>query len=120
MKSALEEAYLAADALGARASQQQANELYAELDRRRALRLKEGREAAEGEDSDLGNPWGFACGTTATVVVLKGSTLFCANAGDSRAVLCRAGGKVLELSTDHKPSLVRTRGHGYGCGYGYG
>jgi len=31
--------------------------------------------------------------------------LFVANAGDSRAVLCRRDGKALALSMDHKPSL---------------
>jgi serine/threonine protein phosphatase PrpC len=43
-------------------------------------------------------------GATAIVAVLTGRTLTVANAGDSRAVLCRAGGRVLPLSEDHKPN----------------
>lgn len=42
-------------------------------------------------------------GATAIVVVLTGRILTVANAGDSRAVLCRAGGKAEALSFDHKP-----------------
>lgn len=38
------------------------------------------------------------------VVFRVANTLICANAGDSRAVLCRAGGVVHALSEDHKPS----------------
>eukprot|EP00922_Rhytidocystis_sp_ex-Travisia-forbesii_P018016 GHVS01026835.1.p1 GENE.GHVS01026835.1~~GHVS01026835.1.p1 ORF type:complete len:604 (-),score=135.14 GHVS01026835.1:478-2106(-) len=41
-------------------------------------------------------------GCAAVVVVLVGSSVFCANCGDARAVLCRAGG-VVQLSCDHKP-----------------
>lgn len=41
-------------------------------------------------------------GTTACTVTIVGDTIYCANTGDSRAVLCRAGVPV-PLSTDHKP-----------------
>jgi len=41
-------------------------------------------------------------GTTACVVLITPSDIICANAGDSRGVLCRDG-KVVALSEDHKP-----------------
>lgn len=43
-------------------------------------------------------------GCTAIVACVRGQQLVIANAGDSRAVLCRAGNAV-PLSEDHKPSL---------------
>ena len=46
-------------------------------------------------------------GCTAIVAVLIGRTLTIANAGDSRAVLCRAGGRTEALSIDHKPHQDR-------------
>lgn len=46
-------------------------------------------------------------GCTAVVAVLLGMTLTVANAGDSRAVLCRAGGTAEPLSFDHKPQQPR-------------
>ena len=45
-------------------------------------------------------------GSTANTVLLVGHTIYCANAGDSRAVLCRRGHAV-PLSTDHKPSCEK-------------
>jgi len=42
-------------------------------------------------------------GCTAVVAVIVGNTLIVANAGDSRAVICRAGGLTEPLSFDHKP-----------------
>jgi serine/threonine protein phosphatase PrpC len=42
-------------------------------------------------------------GCTAIVAVITGRTLTVANAGDSRAVLCRGGGETYALSYDHKP-----------------
>eukprot|EP00800_Vazella_pourtalesii_P012514 TRINITY_DN293_c1_g1_i1.p1 TRINITY_DN293_c1_g1~~TRINITY_DN293_c1_g1_i1.p1 ORF type:complete len:394 (-),score=84.58 TRINITY_DN293_c1_g1_i1:387-1568(-) len=42
-------------------------------------------------------------GATAVVVFVKDNKLYCANAGDSRAILSEAG-NVFELSYDHKPN----------------
>lgn len=42
------------------------------------------------------------------VAVVKGNELWVANAGDSRAVLCR-GGQALALSEDHKPQSETER-----------
>lgn len=42
-------------------------------------------------------------GCTAVCVVLSETDILCANAGDSRAVLCRAG-RPIALSHDHKPN----------------
>eukprot|EP00929_Paragymnodinium_shiwhaense_P041287 TRINITY_DN21466_c0_g1_i1.p1 TRINITY_DN21466_c0_g1~~TRINITY_DN21466_c0_g1_i1.p1 ORF type:complete len:435 (+),score=106.39 TRINITY_DN21466_c0_g1_i1:140-1444(+) len=41
--------------------------------------------------------------TAVSILLTPGSELICANAGDSRAVLCRKG-KALPLSQDHKPN----------------
>ena len=41
-------------------------------------------------------------GCTAVVALIKGSTLYVANAGDSRCVLGRKG-TALPMSFDHKP-----------------
>ena len=41
-------------------------------------------------------------GSTSCVVFLTEKKIYCANAGDSRAVLCR-NGQQIELSEDHKP-----------------
>lgn len=43
-------------------------------------------------------------GTTACVVFITDSHIFCANSGDSRAVLCQ-NKKAIALSEDHKPTL---------------
>eukprot|EP01060_Flectonema_neradi_P029938 TRINITY_DN4252_c0_g1_i1.p1 TRINITY_DN4252_c0_g1~~TRINITY_DN4252_c0_g1_i1.p1 ORF type:complete len:290 (+),score=97.95 TRINITY_DN4252_c0_g1_i1:526-1395(+) len=43
-------------------------------------------------------------GSTATVCIVTKDTIYCANAGDSRAVLCEDG-KTVECSEDHKPDL---------------
>ena len=45
---------------------------------------------------------GLDCGSCAITAFIKKDTLYVANLGDSRAVLCR-NGKVIELSKDHKP-----------------
>mmetsp|Transcript_74435 Transcript_74435/g.210262 ORF Transcript_74435/g.210262 Transcript_74435/m.210262 type:complete len:416 (-) Transcript_74435:386-1633(-) len=45
-------------------------------------------------------------GCTAVVCCILRNMLVVANAGDSRAVLCR-GGKAIDMSEDHKPNLPR-------------
>jgi len=41
------------------------------------------------------------CGAAAIFVLIIGNRLYCANVGDSRAVLCR-NAKAINLSIDHK------------------
>jgi serine/threonine protein phosphatase PrpC len=43
-------------------------------------------------------------GSTACIACINSSSICVANAGDCRAVLCRAG-QAVEMSTDHRPSL---------------
>jgi len=45
----------------------------------------------------------FRCGSTCIVVLIVGDRIICANIGDSRALLSRAG-KCFELSIDMKPN----------------
>jgi len=47
-------------------------------------------------------------GTTAVVAYSRGSQLWVANVGDSRAVLCRSG-QAQRITTDHKPTLESER-----------
>jgi serine/threonine protein phosphatase PrpC len=49
-----------------------------------------------------------AVGSTACVVLVLDRTLYVANAGDSRAFLCRSG-TAIALSRDHKPESPRER-----------
>ena len=48
---------------------------------------------------------GLRDGTTAIVALVQDDTLTIAHVGDSRGVLCRADGKALALTMDHKPEL---------------
>jgi serine/threonine protein phosphatase PrpC len=44
-----------------------------------------------------------AKGCTANLVMIKDNVIYCANAGDSRAVICNKDGNAENLSEDHKP-----------------
>eukprot|EP00826_Nyctotherus_ovalis_P060084 TRINITY_DN8404_c0_g1_i9.p1 TRINITY_DN8404_c0_g1~~TRINITY_DN8404_c0_g1_i9.p1 ORF type:complete len:292 (-),score=37.64 TRINITY_DN8404_c0_g1_i9:351-1226(-) len=51
-------------------------------------------------------------GATATMVLIAGRTLLCANVGDSRAVLCSEGSgrwEAAQISVDHKPEAETER-----------
>jgi serine/threonine protein phosphatase PrpC len=62
------------------------------------------RSAFINGDADLFRSLpGEQSGCTANAVLLVGTKLLCANAGDSRAVLCRDGAAIA-LSEDHKPT----------------
>ena len=45
----------------------------------------------------------FQAGCTSCVILITADTIYCANSGDSRAVLGLKNGKLIELSHDHKP-----------------
>jgi serine/threonine protein phosphatase PrpC len=47
-------------------------------------------------------------GCTASVILITKTELYCANAGDSRTVLCKKG-RAKDLSVDHKPDLPSER-----------
>ncbi|MEW5310575.1 MAG: hypothetical protein WDW38_002361 [Sanguina aurantia] len=85
-----------------------------------AVAIRDGAEAGEGAAAgsasraaagnklgagapDEGNGTMVQAGCTAVVVLKVGDQLYCANAGDSRGVLARAG-KAVALSEDHKPA----------------
>ncbi|XP_003739466.1 probable protein phosphatase 2C 60 [Galendromus occidentalis] len=62
-------------------------------------------EDVEVFDSDVP---GSGSGSTAVVALLKGNLLTVANAGDSRAIICR-NGKAIDMSVDHKPEDAAER-----------
>lgn len=45
-------------------------------------------------------------GSTALIVLVEGTTLFVANVGDSRGVMCDKKGNAIPISFDHKPQQV--------------
>lgn len=55
-----------------------------------------------------GKAYAMDAGTTACVVFVTSSQIFCANSGDSRAVLA-SGGKAYPLSEDHKPNNAKEK-----------
>lgn len=73
--------------------------------------LKKIKEAYGGDSGAVfgmhepGTPISQFTGCTATVVLISKTTIYCANAGDSRTVLARSTktNSVVALSEDHKP-----------------
>lgn len=47
---------------------------------------------------------GWDDGSTAVSVLIVDRTIYVANVGDSRAVLCTQGGRAIDMSADHKPA----------------
>eukprot|EP01017_Pseudomicrothorax_dubius_P038552 TRINITY_DN5794_c0_g1_i2.p1 TRINITY_DN5794_c0_g1~~TRINITY_DN5794_c0_g1_i2.p1 ORF type:complete len:308 (+),score=50.78 TRINITY_DN5794_c0_g1_i2:102-1025(+) len=58
----------------------------------------------EGKNDDDDTTIETFAGCTANVVLVQDNSVYVANSGDTRAVLCRAG-KAVELSNDHKPDV---------------
>lgn len=55
-------------------------------------------------------------GSTAVVILIKGSNLYCGNAGDSRAIAFIKD-EAIALSTDHKPTLPEERARIVNAGF---
>lgn len=62
------------------------------------MQILKGDSSGDGEDLALDSK-----GCTANVVLIKDGVIYCANAGDSRAVICNNKGEAENLSEDHKP-----------------
>jgi len=58
------------------------------------------------DDQLKSKDWSIDTGSTACVVLITNSKIYCANAGDSRAVLGQSTGKAIALSEDHKPDVT--------------
>jgi len=68
------------------------------------------------EDETIGRgPSESMAGCTANFALVKDGFLYCANAGDSRCVLCR-GGQAYAMSEDHKPEQETERNRIYAAG----
>lgn len=85
---------------GGRISADQAKRMVVQMS---MLRRLENMSAAESTEPQNPATAAFGVGCTAVCVVMSCRHIVCANAGDSRAVLCRQA-KAVPLSFDHKPT----------------
>ena len=74
-----------------------------------ASALQAAFHAVDAEILDIARTHGGRHGATALVALVDGDRVWTAHAGDSRAVLCRAGGAAHRLTDDHKPDLPAER-----------
>ena len=68
----------------------------------------DGTEDMEADDDCVLPEHKIQAGCTAVVGLIRDNKIYVANAGDSRAVLCR-GGLAVALSDDHKPAQEREK-----------
>lgn len=71
------------------------------LEQKRAIRGP-GAKLDIQEERDI-KSLAFQAGCTSCVCLITQDAIYCSNSGDSRAVLATKGGKVIEMSYDHKP-----------------
>ena len=67
--------------------------------------LQQAFHDCEAEFIQIAGREGLRDGTTAIVALIHDDALTVAHVGDSRGVLCRAGGTALAITQDHKPEL---------------
>ncbi|GMH92023.1 hypothetical protein TL16_g12224, partial [Triparma laevis f. inornata] len=87
-----------------------------ELVKRKGEKLQAAKRRGTGRQECLLPDHPVHAGCTSVVVVVNGTTITVANAGDSRAVMMRKDDEVFPLSYDHKPSdeIESTRINGAG------
>ena len=90
------------DMLGSPAGKKEMTEINKDADVKQSPLMQILRGENPGDPSAPEEPQLDAKGCTANVCLIRDNILYCANAGDSRAVLCR-GGVADDMSHDHKP-----------------
>ena len=66
------------------------------------------------DDENVGTA--FEVGCTACTIFIANNKIYCANAGDSRAVMSLKDGKTVPLSEDHKPEAEKEKERIYAAG----
>ncbi|CDW71278.1 protein phosphatase 2c [Stylonychia lemnae] len=74
-----------------------------------AIKNQQESQGTYGNEHDGGEPNNFSeAGCTSNVILLTKDKIYCANSGDSRAVLSQ-NGQTVELSEDHKPDNLKEK-----------